>query len=165
MGKQGTNLFIVDNNIVMVNSLEEYLKNRFGQSIHISTFKDGNSCLRKVNEELDIVILDCFILGKNNLDILKSIKTINPKTEVIMLAGNEDMAIAIKSFRNGAADYVVKGKNSWKRISKVVNYIITKPVRIMEKEFSVSKQIAILIFTSIVIGIIVILGLWIKKCL
>ena len=160
---QGTNIFIVDNNDMIVRSLKKHLQNRFGESIQISTFKDGESCLSKVNKELDIVILDYFIKGKNSLDILKSIKSINPKTEVIMLSGNEDVAMAIESFRDGAYEYVIKGNNAWGKITKIVKYIITKPLRIMVKEFSISKQIAILLLISVIIGVIVILGLWIKR--
>jgi len=109
MKTQGLNLFIVDDNKLAVTNLQYYLQNKFGTSINVSTFNDGESCLAKVDKETNIVILDYFMKGKNGLDTLKSIKTINPKTEVIMLSGNEDMALAIETFRAGATDYVIKG--------------------------------------------------------
>jgi two-component system response regulator AtoC len=151
----GTNLFIVDDDKVMVVALKNYLQNRFGKSVRISTFNDGESCLGKIDKETNIVILDYFLGGKNGLDILKSIKTINPKTEVIMLSGNEDMALAVETFRAGAKDYVVKGRHSWQRVHQTVNYIITEPIRIMVNEFSISKQLAMFLLAFVTVGIAV----------
>ena len=88
-------------------------------------------------------------------DVLKSIKKINPKTEVIMLSCNEDMGVAIDSFRKGATDYVVKGDKAWKKITHIVRDIITYPIRILVQEFKVSKFVAIFLLTFITMGIIV----------
>ena len=55
--------------------------------------------------------------------------------EVIMLSGNEDMAIAIEMFRAGAKDYVKKGAGSWSSITYLVNSIIIKPIRVIVKGF------------------------------
>jgi DNA-binding NtrC family response regulator len=163
MQTQGLNLFIVDDNTSMVTALKQYLINRFGISVQISTFSDGESCLEKVDEKTHIVILDHFMQGKNGVEILKSIKTINPKTEVIMLSSNEDMAVAIESFRAGATDYVVKGPSSWKKITKLVNHIITAPIRIIVKEFGVSKFMAIFLLTFVTMGIVVFTVLHVMK--
>jgi DNA-binding NtrC family response regulator len=155
METQGTNLFIVDDNRLMVTTLEIYLKTRFGVSLKISTFTDGESCLEKVDKETHIVILDYFLKGKNGLEVLKSIKAINPKTEVIMLSNNEDIGTAIDTFRAGANDYVVKGNDAWKKISRRVYKIITEPIRIMVREFGVSKFTAIFLLTFITMGVVV----------
>ena len=163
METQGLNLFIVDDNKLMVTDLKHYLKNRFGGSVRISTFNDGESCLEKVDKKTNIVILDYFLDGINGLEILKSIKAINPKTEVIMLSGNEDMAVAIETFRAGAKDYVVKGHGAWKRITKLVNHIITEPIRLLVSEFGVSKYMAIFLLTFVTMGILVLSVLYLMK--
>src|ERR1700757_1380257 len=163
METQGLNLFIVDDNKLAVADLQYYLQNKFGTGINVSTFNDGESCLAKVDKETHIVILDYFMKGKNGLDTLKSIKAINPKTEVIMLSGNEDMALVIDSFRAGANDYVVKGTGAWKKISTVVSHIITAPIRLMVKEFGVSKYFAIFILTFVSMGLVVVSALNLMK--
>jgi len=56
METQGMNLFIVDDNRLMVNDLKHYLQNRFGVSIKVSTFDDGESCLKKIDKETHILI-------------------------------------------------------------------------------------------------------------
>ena len=163
MKTQGLNLFIVDDNKLMVTTLKHYLQNRFGFDLNISTFNDGESCLAKVDKETNIVILDYFMEGKNGLEVLESIKTINPKTEVIMLSNNEDVALAIKAFRAGATDYVVKGPSSWKKITKLVSHVITAPIRLMVKEFGISKYMAIFLLTFVTMGIVVICALQLMK--
>jgi DNA-binding NtrC family response regulator len=163
MKTQGTNLFIVDDDSLMATALEQSLKNRFGTGIQITVFNDGESCLEKVNKETDIVILDYFLEGKNGLEILKSIKAVNPKIEVIMLSGNENMILAIETFRAGAIDYVVKGYGAWQKISKLVNHIITEPIRIIVREFGVSKFMATFLLTFITMGIVVICALQLIK--
>jgi len=163
METQGTNLFIVDDNKLMVETLKQYLQDRFGNSMHISTFEDGESCILKIDKGTHIVILDYFMKGKNGLDILKSIKSINPKTEVIMLSSNEDMAIAIESFRAGAKEFVIKGRDSWKKIGKLVNNVITAPIRLMVRELSISKQLAVLLMVFFMMGIVVFCVMQLKK--
>jgi DNA-binding NtrC family response regulator len=159
----GTNIFIVDENQSMLSSLKQYLQNRFGKSVHISTFTDSESCLKKVDKRLNIVILDDFLKGDKGLETLKSIKAINPETEVIMLSKKEDVARAIESFKAGATDYVVKGSNSWKRLSKIVNFIITAPIRAMEREFSISKFLAIFLLAFATLGIVALCTLLLMK--
>lgn len=156
MDRQGLNLFIVDDDELLTTDLKYYLQNRFGVSLRISTFIDGESCLAKIDKFTHIVILDHFLNGKNGLEVLKLIKEINPKTEVIMLSGNENMALAIETFRAGATDYVVKGQGALKKISKVVNYIITEPIRLIVREFGVSKYVAIFLLTFVLMGIVVV---------
>jgi len=163
MKTQGLNLFIVDDNKVMVKTMEQYLQNRFGRDVIISTFNDGESCLAKVDKNTNIVILDYFMEGKNGLEVLKSIKAINPETEVIMLSSNENMALAVETFRAGATDYVVKGHNSWEKISKLVNHIVTAPIRLLVDEFGVSKFMAIFLLTFVLMGVVVACALHFMK--
>jgi len=135
METQKLNLFIVDGNKTTVSSLKTYLQNRLGSEVEISIFHDGESCLKKIDHFTTIVIIDYLMQGKNGLEILKLIKEINPKTEVIMLSSNENIAIAVETFRAGANNYVVKGKSSWKKVYKIIDIIITKPIKVIVKGF------------------------------
>jgi DNA-binding NtrC family response regulator len=163
MEKQGMNLFIVDDDKLVVSDLKIYLNFRFGNDINISTFTDGESCLKKIDKDTHIVILDYFLNGKNGVEILKLIKDINPKTEVIMMSSNEDVSLAIQSFRNGASDYVIKGEGALKKIKKIVYHIITEPIRIIIREFGVSKYVAIFFLTFVTMGIAVGCTLYLMK--
>lgn len=135
MENREINLFIVDDDKLLATSLKYYLHDKFGDDLKTTVFNDGESCLEKIDKYTHIIILDYYMDGKNGLEILKSIKAINPKTEVIMLSSNEDMAIAIETFRSGAKDYVAKGVGSWEKITELLKTIIIKPIRVVVKGF------------------------------
>ena len=148
------NIFIVDDNKLLVISLKKYLEDRFASSINISTFYDGESCLENINKNTNIVILDYFLDGgnrnaKNGVEILKEIKNNNAQTEVVMLSRNEDVAVAIESYCAGASEYLIKGDNSMDKIISMVNKIITEPIRMMVREFGVPKFLTLFLFVFI----------------
>lgn len=155
MKNQKLNLFIVDDNKLLAADLKLFLENRFGTDLNISKFNDGESCLKMVDDLTSIVILDYNLEGQNGLEILKAIKAINPNTEVVMLSGNEDIAIAIQTFRAGAKDYVVKGTGSWRKLTSIVTKILLAPINLIVREFGVSKFVAIFFLTFIIMGVVV----------
>lgn len=155
MNSQGMNLFIVDDNKLMVNGLKQYLHSRFGQNLNISTFFTGESCLEKINESTNFVILDYFLGGENGNEILKSIKKINPKTVVIMLSCNEDVKTIIEAFQAGATDYLIKSNSAWRKLIPHVYRTITEPIRRMVKEYGFAKFTVIFLTTFILVGAIV----------
>lgn len=160
METQTLNLFIVDDNKSMVLALQHYIQSKFGKFVKISTFYDGESCIKEVDRNTDLVILDYFLDGKNGLEVLKEIKDINPKTEVIMLSSNNDIDLVVETLRNGATDYVVKGPSSWNKVTALINRVISAPIRMMVREFGVSKFMAIFLMTFISMGIVVALVLY-----
>lgn len=161
METQKSNLFIVDDNKLLAIDLKLFLENKFGTELNITNFSDGESCLKMIDKHTHIVILDYFLEGENGLEILKAIKNINPNTEVIMLSGNEDIAIAVQTFRAGAKDYVVKGSGSWRKITKLVTTILLAPIHLIMREFKVTKFVAVFLLTFIIMGVLVIM--WLNK--
>ncbi len=154
MNTEKLNLFIVDDNKLTVSSMRNFLSKRFGNDLNISTFYSGESVLKNVNENTNMVILDYFLGDANGNNILKSIKKINPKTQVIMLSKNEDVEIAIQAYRRGASTFIVKDGDSIRKISNIIYDILTYPIRYMVREWGFSKYFAIFIMTFITLGII-----------
>jgi two-component system response regulator AtoC len=163
METQKLDLFIVDDNALLAKDLKLFLENKFGTDLNITSFRNGESCLKMVNAKTNIVILDYFLEGENGLEILKSIKAINPNTEVIMLSGNDDIAIAIKTFRAGAKDYVVKGTSDFKKLTKIITRILLAPINLIVREFGVSKIVAIFLLTFVIMGIVVAIAMNMMK--
>jgi DNA-binding NarL/FixJ family response regulator len=143
METQELNLYIVDDNKSMVYALKHYLNERFGEKISISTFFDGETCLQNIRDETDVVILDYFLGERNGNEILKCIKQINPRTEVIMLSSNEDLETAIESYKLGANNYVLKGSSAWRKISRLVKSFFEQPINSI-KRFGFTKFVSIL---------------------
>jgi response regulator of citrate/malate metabolism len=159
MNTEGLNLFIIDDDPFTVAALGNYLKKKFGNILRISTFNEGEAALRKIDKDTDIVILDYYLKDSKGTDVLSEIKTINPKTKVIMLSNNEEVGVAIESFRRGASDYVLKGEKALKKISMRVNKIVMYPIYLMVNKFSINKYLAIFFMTFMTIGIVVLIAL------
>ena len=149
------NLFIIDDDVLSSTLLKNHLNKKFGTAINISIFISGKSALEKIDKYTNIVILDYYLEGENGNDVLKAIKAINPKTEVIMLSSNENITVAIESFRKGATDYVIKGDKASKKITRLVYNIIAYPIRLIVREFGVSKFLAIFLLTFLIMGVVV----------
>jgi len=161
MKYQKLNISIVDDNKLVVIALKNYLTKKFGTKIKITSYYDGESCLKKIGGKTNIVILDYYLNSenknaKNGLEIIKAIKKCNSQTEVIMLSGNEDIAIPVEARKAGAIGYIVKGDNALDKLILFINKIIAEPVRLLVKEYGVSKFLAIFIFVFIGMAAIVI---------
>lgn len=159
MNSQVLNLFIIDDNPMVLTDLRNYLQQRFGNDLVISTFQTGTAALEQVDENTRIVILDYHLENEDGNEILKSIKIRNPKTEVIMFTSNVEVSVAIESFREGASNYIIKGKGGMKKITSHVRQIITYPIRILVKEFGIHKYLALFLLTFLSLGIVVCTGL------
>ncbi len=149
------NLIIIDNNTISVKELRKYLTTRFGNSLNISSFYNSDSALKHIGSNTNIVILDNDSVKENGNDVLKAIKKLNSKTEVIMLSSNENIGIAIESFRNGATDFVLKGKQSRKKVGEIIYGILIFPLHYMVHELRVGKLLSIFLLTFVSMGLAV----------
>jgi DNA-binding NtrC family response regulator len=154
METQGMNLFIVDANEKTSKGLQQSLYNRFGKSLDISTFSSGESCLEKVDANTRFVVLAYFLESMNGNEILKKIKAINPKTEVVMMSSNTNAVDIIESLRGGATDYLVKGDTAWRRLVPYVYRAIAEPIRRFGNEYGAVAYMAMFLiaFASVSLG-------------
>lgn len=73
------------------------------------TAESAEMGLEKVIEELpDIVFSDIVMPGKSGIDILKDINLNNPDGAVVIMTSYGTLESAIKAFRQGAIDYILK---------------------------------------------------------
>ena len=155
MRKHVVNLFIVDDDKLTATLLKHLLESKLRDHINITTFEDGESCLKKIDSDTHIIILDYFMKAINGLEVLKAIKVINPKAEVIMLTSNEDDIIAIEALRAGAKDYLAKGVGSQKKVIRLVNTIVANRLKLALKKNSRANYAIGCLIALAVIGIIV----------
>lgn len=153
------NLFIVEDNPLESNRLISFLEKRFSNTLTISTFNDGESVLKNIDQNTTIVILDYDLKGESGDVLLKEIKKINALTEVIILSSAEDIATAIDAFRKGASNYVIKGESTTRILYSMVFKILNYPVKILVERFAVNKILAIFLTYFVFIGILVYLGM------
>lgn len=70
---------------------------------------DGDAALKLVEEvDLDIILADLRMPGKDGIEILKSAREISPQTLVIIMTAHATVDTAVEALRLGAQDYILK---------------------------------------------------------
>ena len=117
--KQGT-ILIVDDNRNILTTVRMLLEPVFA---NIITIANPNSIPAKLREEHpDVVLLDMnFSSGINSgnegLFWLREIKSLSPKTEVVLFTAYADIQLAVTGIKEGAADFIVKPFDNGKMFS------------------------------------------------
>ena len=120
--KQGT-ILIVDDNRNILTTVRMLLDSIFA---NIITIANPNSIPAKLIEEHpDVVLLDMnFSSGINSgnegLYWLREIKSLSPKTEVVLFTAYADIQLAVTGIKEGAADFIVKPFDNEKMISTLL---------------------------------------------
>ena len=120
--KQGT-ILIVDDNRNILTTVRMLLEPIFNGII---TIANPNSIPAKLREEHpDVVLLDMnFSSGINSgnegLYWLREIKSLSPKTEVVLFTAYADIQLAVTGIKEGAADFIVKPFENEKMIRTLV---------------------------------------------
>ena len=116
-------VFVVEDDKFFSEMVQDFLKEN--ESLNISAFSSAESCLGKLNENPDIIILDYYLDkgdsgAMNGLDALKEIRKKSPKTKVIVLSSQSSLNTATELLHVGAFDYVIKNGNAIKVLDKVM---------------------------------------------
>ena len=100
---------LVDDHAVVRNGLKKILEEQPGE-IEFGEAGTADEAIELVREQAwDIVILDISLGGgRNGLDILKELKQIRPRLQVLILTMHSEEQYARRSFRSGAAGYITK---------------------------------------------------------
>ena len=123
--KKSSLVFIVDDDEVYLDALEQNLKKSSDNEITFKRFPTGEKCLDAIGEKPDIVILDYYLNSKNEkamngMEVLKKIKSINPDIQVLILSGQDSLEVAVNCIKNGANDYIVKSETAFVRAAHMV---------------------------------------------
>ncbi|MGL3000126.1 response regulator [Flavobacterium sp. RSSB_23] len=113
--------FIVDDDIFCANVYEQYLLNQ--NFTDITHFSNGNDCLDNLHQNPDIVFLDYDMGDLSGFEVLKKIKYHNPNIYVVMVSGQESIAIAVDALKHGAFDYVVKDNAVCEKLTNIIDKI------------------------------------------
>jgi len=125
MSKSSRKIFIVDDEPMLTEMLTDYLADK-DSTLSIHSFSTGEDCLKCIDDNPDIVVLDYYLNSKereaaNGIDILKTIKDKNKSLPVIMLSSQPSYHTAAQTIKYGAVHYVIKGENAFGEIFELIN--------------------------------------------
>lgn len=111
-------VLLVDDEKDFVDALAERLEIR---DFEVAKAFDGDEALERLGSaDVDVVVLDVMMPGKDGPAVLREIKKIKPLVEVLMLTGHATVESAIDGLKNGAFDYLMKPTDTKDLIAKIV---------------------------------------------
>jgi len=109
--KKGTfmiNILIADDHVIVREGLKQILS-ATSDMVVIAEASDGNEAIDKLsNDEINFVILDINMPGKNGLDVLRVIKSKRPGLPVLILSMYPTDQYAPRVLKAGASGYLSK---------------------------------------------------------
>lgn len=83
----------------------------------VKRFQDVESFFQHLHEQPDVAVIDCPLPGLYSAaDVLHRVKSQQPGTQVIVLAGKDDENASVQLLKQGAFEYIVKGENAEDRL-------------------------------------------------
>ncbi len=99
-------ILIVDDELPIRRAFKAVLE---GEPFEIDEAFDGIDCLEKLRlKSYNIVFLDIKMPRKDGIETLTEITELYPDLTVVMISGNNDIRVAVKCIKDGAADYMLK---------------------------------------------------------
>jgi DNA-binding NtrC family response regulator len=101
-----TQVLILDDEPIVWKRLKPALEKA---GYEVEAFTQSSNAMRRVQEkEFDIVVTDLKMEGIDGMQFLTEVKTLSPKTAVIVITGFATMETAKESFQKGVFDFVAK---------------------------------------------------------
>ena len=122
MKKTNASILIIDDQEDILFASKVYLKKYFENIYTLNNPKNIVELLAK--NTIDVVLLDMnyrigFEDGREGLYVLKEIKTLSPKTVVILMTAFGKVETAVEGLKNGAFDYILKPWENKKLLESV----------------------------------------------
>jgi two-component system response regulator HydG len=106
MSDEEKQILIIDDDIDICALLKRFFE-RKGYAVSTAfTAKEGLTQVEA--NQPDLILTDFRLPDMDGLEVIKSLKSITPKTPVIVITGYSDVKQAIEAIRLGAAEYVTK---------------------------------------------------------
>ncbi|MFD1601894.1 sigma-54-dependent transcriptional regulator [Flavobacterium artemisiae] len=153
MKKTNASILIIDDQEDILFASKLYLKKYFEHIYTLNNPKNIVDLLAK--NAIDVVLLDMnyrigFEDGREGLYLLKEIKTLSPKTVVILMTAFGKVETAVEGLKNGAFDYILKPWENTKLLESV-KQAVDKSRKEQKKQKNVVVENTFFIGTSDVI--------------
>ena len=103
------NVLIVEDDKVQIKFIEMLFDEIKQPPVVVFTAAGAEPALEIVrSNNIDLVITDYLMPEITGMDLLKSVKELNPHIDVVMLTAQTDIQIAVETMKEGARDYLTK---------------------------------------------------------
>jgi PAS domain S-box-containing protein len=127
MSNSHIQILLIEDNPGDARLIKEML-NEAQSATFILEWRDSLSAgLQKLAEDgADVVLLDLGLSDSQGLDTYQKLHAQFPRVPIVVLSGLSDESVAVKTVRDGAQDYLVKGQIEGKLLSRSMMYAIER---------------------------------------
>lgn len=162
--KNQIKIFIVEDNKLFALALKADIENAIqNMPVKIFLFETGEKCMDTIKiEKPQIIILDYHLDtsnpdAANGITILDRIMKENREINVIMLTREDNVDIAIKSFKHGASDFIVKTDTQFRKIIfslfNLIRMLNAKKEALRYKRIAIGLCLTIAMWIGIVVAL------------
>ena len=126
MSESLVHLLVIEDDVVDVDILLEQLDEFKHEFVIDVANRLSEAFLLIAQTSFDVVLLDLSLPDSHSVDTVTQLLSHVPNIPIIVLSGLDDQNIAMEAVRNGAQDYLVKGKTSPDVILRVIRYAIER---------------------------------------
>lgn len=138
------NILVTDDHPIFREGIKVYLNSEVDFNVCCEA-ESGEEALKLVmDRNIDVVILDIGLPGRNGLDILKDIRKFKEDLPVLVFSMYPEESYAIRAFRAGADGYLSK-ESFASELVKAIHVILNKKKYITE---AIAEQLAEEVFTK-----------------
>ncbi len=92
-----------------------------GRGYHVKALGSADEALETIssNNNINLVVTDLKMPGKDGTQLLQEVKAINPAIEVIIMTGYGSIESAVKAIKDNATDYITKPFNKSELLNSI----------------------------------------------
>lgn len=140
--KHKLTVFVLNNNLEAAGKVRKYIKKKLKDNVHVSIFLNCKSCLNKIDDHVDAVVLNDFLYywGKDGIHghhLLEQIKSRNPHAQIIITNKLSGSAFPICRLRQHPPNF--PGTSYKLHLNNFVNRFIEQPVIYMVAEIGLKN--------------------------
>ncbi len=129
MNEASTKILLVEDNpgdarLIRAALHENSYPNGKFELVHVDRFSEA---LRLLKQGLfDLVLLDLMLPDSSGVESVTRVKEVAPSLPIVVMSGLDDEAVAIKTMRCGAQDYLIKGQVDTAMLARALRYAIER---------------------------------------
>lgn len=148
-------IFIIEDSVVYKDLIVGHLQSK--KFKNIKTFNSTEACMKELQLKPDLIVLDYSFEGISGLDFMRKINEEHPEIDFIFISGQNDVEVAVKIMKLGAADYVVKNENApYRLVAAIEQLMLVTKSKKMNKGFQLGVVGFFLLLFLVIVSIILI---------
>ena len=152
-------VLLVEDNKDFANLVQQFLKRHPGATFDVTWSANGRDALKEIETkpEIDLILMDFFLPGKNGLEVTREIRDRGIAIPVVFLTVNKDFDLAVEVLKLGVEDYLVKEEISTPVLPKTILSVIERQslrneltgLEISQKRLQVIQELVVKIISEL----------------